>query len=189
LNGLVEGGAVLDDTQGQDPIDRWCRACEQGDAQAAAACLASQVELVSPLTEQFLFRGRQQVHDLLTVAFTAIDDIQFHTRLRDRATRALFYRARIGSQILEEAQLLRLDDAGLIQEITLFIRPLPALTGLMSALGPKLARQQGRPRLAVFLAASAAPLHALARAGDQRIVPLAAPPSARVSPSRRTIGS
>lgn len=44
------------------------------------------MELVSPLTEQFRFRGRQQVHDLLTAAFTAMDGIQFHTRLRDRAT-------------------------------------------------------------------------------------------------------
>lgn len=42
-----------DDERTQDTIGRWRRAGEQGDAEAAAACLAVDVELVSPLTEAF----------------------------------------------------------------------------------------------------------------------------------------
>lgn len=159
-----------------DVIDRWCRAGERSDAQTAASCLAADVQLVSPLTEQFRFCGRDQVHVLLTAAFAAIEGIQFHTRVGDGATQALFYRATVGRQHLEEAQLLRLDAAGLIRELTLFGRPLPALTGLMRALGLELARQQQRPVLGAFLAVSTAPLHAMTRLGEQHIVPLAAPP-------------
>lgn len=159
----------------EDAVSRWCSAGEQKDADAAAACLAAEVELVSPLTEQFRFQGADQVRGLLHAVFAAVDGIHFHTRLGAGSTRAVFYRARLGGQTLEEAQLLRLDDSGLLREITLFTRPLPAVTALMSALGPPLARQQGRPYLAALLAASTAPLRALTRAGDQHVVPLAAP--------------
>lgn len=156
-------------------VDRWCEAGERADADAAAACLAPDVELISPLTEQFRFVGREQVGALLAEAFTTISDIRFHTRVGEGTTHALFYRARMGEQPLEEAQLLRLDGAGLISEITLFGRPLPALTTLMRRLGPALARQQGRPALAVVLAAATGPLDAMTRLGERRVVPLAAP--------------
>ena len=77
---------------------------------------------------------------------------------------------------VEEAQLLRLDGDGLIREITLFGRPLPALTAVMSGIGPRIARHQGRRGLAAFLRLNTAPLHAMVTFGDRRVVPLAAPP-------------
>ena len=52
-----------------------------------------------------------------------------------------------------------------IKTVTLFARPLPALTGLMRALGPELTRQQHRPVLGAWLALSTAPLHAMTRLG------------------------
>ncbi len=63
-----------------DIVSQWCAAGEQGDAGKAARCLAPGVELISPLTEQFRFVGREQVRELLHAAFVVIDDIQFHTR-------------------------------------------------------------------------------------------------------------
>ncbi len=112
---------------------------------------------------------------LLSSAFTVISDIRFHTEVRHDSTVALFYRGRVGRQALEEAQLLRLNEVGHICEVTLFIRALPALTALMSALGPELARRRGNRSLAAVLAASTAPLHAMTRLGDRAVVPLAAP--------------
>jgi len=156
-------------------VDRWCAAGERGDAVAAAGCLAPDVELISPLTERFRFVGAQQVEVLLAEAFTVIDDLAFHTRVQDATTAALFYRGRMGEQSLEEAQLLRLDASGRIREITLFCRPLPALTTLMARLGPALARQQGRRGLATGLSLATGPLDVMARFGERRIVPRAAP--------------
>jgi hypothetical protein len=160
-----------------DTIERWRQAGEERDAEAAAKCLSDDVVLVSPLTEQFEFHGRDAVRELLTVAFTAIEGIEYRTQSEGDGTWALSYTARVRGLALEEAQLLRLDDHGLIREITLFVRPLPAATALMSALGPEIARRQGRRGLARFLAANTAPLHAMVRFGDRRVVPLAAPRS------------
>jgi len=161
-----------------DPTDvlaRWCAANEIGDAGAATACLAPDVVLVSPLTDQFRFRGREQVRVVLEAVFGVVGALTVESVVGDGRMRSLLCRGRVGGQVLEEVQLLRLDDAGLISELTLFGRPLPALTALMQALGPELVRRQGSPRLAALLRAATGPLHAMTSLGDRRIVPLAAP--------------
>lgn len=168
--------------QSSSTITAWRAAAEARDSDRAASCLGGDVELVSPLTEQFRFVGREQVRTLLAVAFDVLTDIRFHTQVGDGSTYALFATAVVGRETAEEAQLLRLDRDGQIRHLTLFFRPLPALTGLLAALGPGLARQQHRAALARLLAISSAPLHAMARTGERRIVPLAAP---RTGPATR----
>lgn len=165
-------------------IRKWCTAGERGDAEAAVACASPDVVLISPLTDQFRFTGRDALCGLLDSAFTVIQDICFHDVVGGGDTYALFYSASVGSRDLEEAQLIRLDAGGLINEVTLFIRPLPALTALMAGLGPALARHDRRPTLARFLSAATAPLAAMTRFGDKRIVPLAAP--GHPAPGHRT---
>jgi hypothetical protein len=163
-------------TSGQSRvIAAWRTAGESGDAAAAGACLAPGVELISPLTEQFRFHGPAQVISVLAAAFEVISEISYHTEVGDDETRALFYRARVGSQALEEAQLLRLDPEGLIREITLFGRPLPALTEVMAGLGPRLLRRQRQPRLARVVSLATAPLNAMTKLGERRLLPLADP--------------
>jgi hypothetical protein len=156
-------------------VAAWRTAGERGDANAAVACLAEDVTLISPLTAMFRFRGREQMHELLTAAFQVITEIRYHTEVGGDATRALFYYGRCGGEELEEAQLLRFNSNGEIAELTLFGRPLPALTEVMKRLGPVLLHRQGRPGLARAISAASAPLAAMARAGDRRIVPLADP--------------
>ncbi len=100
----------------------WRAAGEQGDVAAAGHCLAATIQVVSPLTAQFRFCGRQQVQDMLAAAFEVISDIRYHTEVGDDVTRALFYRARCEREQFEEAQLLRFNRDGLITELTLFGR-------------------------------------------------------------------
>ncbi len=165
----------------EDVVSRWRDAGEAADVDAMSSCLAPGVELVSPLTAQFRFTGRDRVRDVLAVALDVIEDIRFHTVVREGATAALFSAARIGAQPLEEAQLLEIGPDGLVERVTVLVRPLPAVTALMSALGPELVRRGGRRGLATFLAVATAPLHGMARLGERRIVPLAEPGS----PDRR----
>jgi hypothetical protein len=130
-------------------VDAWREAGEHRDAAAAVACLADDITLISPLTGRFRFHGRDQLRDVLTAAFEVIADIRYHTEVgAEPDTRALFYYGSCGGEQLEEAQLLRFDEAGKITELTLFGRPLPALTEVMKRLGPVLLRRQGRAGLA-----------------------------------------
>ncbi len=156
-------------------VASWRSAEERGDVDAAVACLSRDVVLSSPLTEQFRFEGSDQLRDFLTSAFTAVKDVSYHTQTGEGDAYALFYRARVGSQPFEEAQLLRLDDQARIKEITLFGRPMPALTALMISAGSELARGQGRRGVAALMRASAAPVHAMVTFGARRLVPLTRP--------------
>jgi hypothetical protein len=158
-----------------ETIIAWCAAAECGDASAATACLAEDVELISPLTGQFRFHGRDEVAGLLAEAFQVLPRIRFHTRVGSGDTRALFFVSYAGRQPVEEAQLIRLDTDGLIYELTLFARPLPALTAVMADIGPRLMRRQGRRGFARVLGAAIAPLALLARLGEEWLVPLAHP--------------
>ncbi len=160
---------------GKRTIADWRAAGENGDAMAAAACLAPDVEVISPLTAQFRFRGPAQVTDMLASAFEVIHDIRFHTEVGDGDTWALFYHGRTGREAVEEAQLLRLIADGLIRELTLFGRPLPALTQVMAGIGPRLLRRQRQPGLARFVTLATAPLNAMTHMGERTLLPKADP--------------
>jgi len=157
----------------------WRAAGERGDGEAAAACLAPDAVAISPLTAAFRFQGRDQVREMLLAAVEVFDDVRYHTEVGDDHTRALFMTGRCGREQFEEAQLLRFDDEGRIVELTLFGRPLPALTAVMGSIGPLLVRRQGRPGLARVIRLATAPLHFFTRTGERSIVPLADPNRAR----------
>jgi hypothetical protein len=153
----------------------WRVAGEAGDAPAAAACCAEDVRIISPLTAAFDFHGRRQAHDMLVAAFSVFSDVRYHTEVGDDANRALFLTGRVRREPFEESQLLRFDAAGLIAELTLFARPIPAATAAMVEIGDALVRGQGRPGLARVIRAAATPLYLGARLGERRLVPLADP--------------
>jgi hypothetical protein len=160
-----------------EAVAAWRAAGEAGDADAAVAALSPEVTLISPITDQFTFHGHGQLRDLLEVALAAIDGITYTDQVAEGRTVALFYEATVGGTRLHEAQRLRLADDGLIAEITLFIRPLPALTKLMNRLGPELARRNGQPGLARLIPLAGGVLHAMVESGERRIMPRAAPQS------------
>ncbi|KRE21823.1 nuclear transport factor 2 family protein [Agromyces sp. Soil535] len=159
-------------------VAQWRSAAEAGDAAAAVGCLAPDVVLVSPLTDRFRFEGRSQLFELLDDVFAVMRDIRFVDELRaaDGRTVMLSATARIADRVdVTELQRLRLGEANTIAEITIAMRPLPALTALLRALGPRVARRQGHPLRAPLLGAAGAMLDSVAASGDRRFLPLAAP--------------
>jgi ketosteroid isomerase-like protein len=95
-----------------DMVAAWRAAGERGDAAAAAECLADDVVLISPLTAQFRFHGREQIRPVLVTAFEVFRNLRYHTEVGDGDTRAVFFHAKVGRDEVEEAQLLRLDAEG-----------------------------------------------------------------------------
>lgn len=154
-------------------IEEFQRAAATKDIELALSTLADDVVLRSPLTDRFTFDGKDDVGRLFEAAYEKFDGLSYHTLIGDRV---LVGGATAGGQPFEETLLLRLDGAGKIAEITLFIRPLTGLTAVMAALGPALARRNGRSRFtAGLLRVMTAPLVAATRSGDRVGVRLALP--------------
>jgi hypothetical protein len=141
-------------------------AVERGDVDGFLATLAPGAVLHSPITMLTDFRGHEELRELMAAVFATIDDIAFFEEVGDAATRVLFYRARAGSQPLEEVTLLRLDEEARITELTIWFRPLPGLTAVMAGLAPRLAGRRARWR-GLAAAALTGPLAPLTRAGDR----------------------
>jgi hypothetical protein len=149
-------------------------AVESRDADAFAATLAPGVVLHSPITAATTFAGVDEVRELLRDVLKVVHEIHYTDDVGDETTRALFYTAKVRGVDIEEATRVRLDDAARITELTIWFRPLPGLTALMAALGPKLAGRQGRARAALATMMTA-PLAAGTKAGDRAAVKLIRP--------------
>lgn len=147
------------------PTARYRAAAEAHDVDGMLACMAPGVVLSSPITDVFTFAGRDQLRLLLEDVFAVMDDVAYSVDAGDDRTRVLRLSARIGSQRLDEVMLVTLDGDGLIERFELFVRPLPGLTAMAAALGPRVARRRGRAR-ALAARAMLAPLARMTRSGE-----------------------
>lgn len=152
-------------------IEDFRKAASAKDIELAISTLADDVVLRSPLTDRFTFNGKDDVRRLFETAYEKFDGLEYHTVIGDRV---LVGGATAGGQPFEETLLLTLNDSNKITEITLFIRPLTGLTAVMAALGPTLARKNGR-KTGALLRAMTAPLVAATRSGDRLGIGLALP--------------
>ena len=144
---------------------RPCReAAEARDVDSMLATLAEDVVLRSPITDRVTFRGRARLGELLRSVFATIEDVRYFADVGDARTCALFHRARVGGQALEQAVRVQLNDRQQIDELTIFFRPLPGPAGLAAGLAPRVARKRGR---ALVARALLAPLAWATRAGDR----------------------
>lgn len=148
---------------------RYRSAAEAGDIEGVIATLAPNVVMHSPITDRVAFHGHAEVRELLESVFSVIDGISYFADVGDSHTRALFYRASVNGQPLEEATRIELDPAGQIAEVTLFFRPLPGLATLTAALAPRVAARRHGQLRSVVARLLAAPLGLATRAGDRLV--------------------
>lgn len=160
-------------------VDHWKAGGQAGDAHRIVEALTDDAVLISPITDQFVFRGRTEIEQLLVSVFEVFTDITYTDDVRSGDQVALFAHGRVGDITLHEAQHLKLDADGRIRELTLMMRPLPAVTRFLRELGPKVARGQGRAGAARVLTVAGAFLDTVAASGDSQFIPLARPESAR----------
>lgn len=156
------------------PTAAYRAAVDAGDVEALLACVTPDVTLKSPITDQFEFRGAAQLRDLMEDVFAVVGERRFHADLGDDRHRVLRASGRVRGIAVEESIHVTLGADGLIERIELFFRPLPGLTALAAALGPRVARRRGRAQGAV-VAALMAPLAFMTRHGEKAGVRLARP--------------
>ena len=106
-------------------------AVEAKDFEAAKETLREDVILHSPILFRG-FEGRDVVMQVLTHVAATLEDFVYTDELcderEDERTVMLRFKAQVGDRELEGIDFLQLDEDGKIAELTVFMRPLSAIT-------------------------------------------------------------
>ena len=103
------------------------RAAEAKDLELLTETLREDVELHSPILFRG-FEGRDVVTQVLTHVAATLEDLTYVDELREGDTVALRFKARVGDRELEGIDFLELDEEGRVAVLTVFMRPVSALT-------------------------------------------------------------
>jgi hypothetical protein len=161
------------------------RAVLAGDLDAVVASFTPDAVLRSPITDRFVFEGRDQLRALYRAIIAITEDLEYTHEVHDGDTMVLAFRCRIGGQPMQSVDLLRLDDDGRVREFTAFFRPLVGVTTLLANIGPELVEPHA-PRRARLIALLTGPLVALNRFADWMGVRLVGGYVAKASITDRT---
>ena len=74
------------------------------------------------------FEGREVVAQVLAHVAATLEDLTYVDELVGEGTVALRFKARVEDRELEGIDFLELDDEGRVRELTVFMRPMSALT-------------------------------------------------------------
>jgi SnoaL-like domain len=114
---------------------RW--AAEGKDLDLLAETLREDVELHSPVLFRG-FEGREIVTQVLTHVAATLEDLTYLDELHEGNTVALRFKARVGDRELEGIDFLELDDEGRVAVLTVFMRPMSALTAFNEQMAARL---------------------------------------------------
>jgi SnoaL-like protein len=103
------------------------RAAEAKDLDLLADALADDVVLHSPILFRG-FEGKEIVAQVLTHVAATLEDLTYVDELAGGNSVCLRFTANVGDRQLEGIDYLTLDDDGKVADLTVFMRPLSALT-------------------------------------------------------------
>jgi SnoaL-like domain len=117
-------------------------AVEAKDPDAMAAVLRPDVVFRSPAVYK-PYQGREAVLGVLTLVVEVFEEFRYTGHLREGDEEVLRFSARVGDRELEGVDLVRYDDAGLVSELAVMVRPHLGLVALLKAMGARLAAEAG----------------------------------------------
>jgi hypothetical protein len=119
------------------------RALETKDAAAVEALLAEDVVFRSPALFK-PYAGRDATMVFLRAAMETFEDFRYVRTFTEDSTaggrgHVLMFTASVGGREVEGADFVSLDDAGLVSEFRVMIRPMTGLIALAEAMAPRVA--------------------------------------------------
>ncbi|HSS05020.1 MAG TPA: nuclear transport factor 2 family protein [Solirubrobacterales bacterium] len=112
-------------------------AAEAKDPEAMTATLRDDVVLHSPILFRG-FEGREIVAQVLTHVAATLEDFAYTDELAEDGVVVLRFKARVGDRELEGIDFLELDAEGRVAELTVFMRPMSALTAFNEQMAARL---------------------------------------------------
>ncbi|MHC5908216.1 nuclear transport factor 2 family protein [Streptomyces sp. S6] len=111
-------------------------AVEARDMESAVALLAEDVVFNSPVVHQ-PYQGRAVTAAILRVVAQVFQDLRYEREVTDGADSALVFTARVGDRQLTGCDLIHVGEDGLIDELTVMVRPLSAAQALQAAMAAR----------------------------------------------------
>lgn len=109
-------------------------AVESGDFEGLGRLLANDVVFRSPVAFK-PYEGRPLVHAILRGVGRVFEDFRYVDEVVDGETSVLVFETRIGDVTVHGADFIHTGDDGLIDTLTVMVRPLSAATALSEAMG------------------------------------------------------
>ncbi|MET8163256.1 nuclear transport factor 2 family protein [Streptomyces sp. NPDC005329] len=111
-------------------------AVEAGDLDAVEALLAEDVVFTSPVVFK-PYPGKAITASILRGVTRVFEDFRYERELdgTDGRDHALVFRARVGERELTGCDFIHLNEEGLIDELTVMVRPLSGAQALAAAMG------------------------------------------------------
>jgi len=116
-------------------------AAEAKDVELMTETLREDVVLHSPILFRG-FEGREMVGQVLTHVAATLEDLTYVDELAGGGSVCLRFKARVGDRELEGIDFLELDDDGRVRELTVFMRPLSAITAFNERMKERLEAAQ-----------------------------------------------
>ncbi|SER52147.1 SnoaL-like domain-containing protein [Mycobacterium sp. 88mf] len=132
-----------------DSVAAFCDATRTNDLDALVATLAPDAELISPLSGRMVFRGHDDLRQLLAAVYGDLRDLTWDEAIGDGPTRVAISEGRVGGVTITDALVFELDGSGRIRRLRPHLRPWLATTVFAMRLGPKLVRNPGVLRRAL----------------------------------------
>ncbi|MCK2244346.1 MULTISPECIES: nuclear transport factor 2 family protein [unclassified Crossiella] len=114
-------------------------AVEARDPEALAATLADNVVFTSPVAFR-PYQGKPITAAILRGVLRTFEDFRYVREIGGDRDHALVFQARIGETQVEGCDFLHLDEHGLIDQLTVMVRPLSAAQALSEAMGAQFDR-------------------------------------------------
>jgi SnoaL-like protein len=123
----------------EDPMHPFREAVEAGDHDAIEALLADDVVFTSPVAFA-PYPGKPITAAILRAVVRVFSDFRYVREIGDGRDHALVFTARVGDKEIHGCDFLHLDEDGLIDELTVMVRPLSAAMALSEAMGAQFER-------------------------------------------------
>lgn len=117
------------------------RAAEAKDLGLLSEAMREDVVLHSPILFRG-FEGREVVTQVITHVAATLEDFSYTDELVEGDTVCLRFKARVGDRELEGIDFLELDEDGKVAELTVFMRPLSAITAFNEQMKQRLEAAQ-----------------------------------------------
>jgi hypothetical protein len=120
-------------------IHAFTAALQRKDLDAMLSHMSDDVRLLTPLVFE-PFQGKASIRPVVEALLSVVDSFEFLELMEGPQHVSEFFKVTVGSLTLDGMDYWRLDEEGLIQEMTVLWRPLPAIVAVQNQLNTAASR-------------------------------------------------